>query len=144
MNDGGGGVAAPPMQHQNGHQQQQQPRLEAPQHWTAFKLLRDPTIKTQRGEMGGCKVYRYDGGCVVPDGAIPGQHTVQSVRDPRKPRFGFETTLDEPLMLHVPRFAIDDHYTGPVPMRIVTVFRHGVLTLISEQFQWNIYTLFVE
>ena len=48
---------------------------------------------------------------------------MQSVRDPRKPRFGFETTLDEPLMLSVPRFAIDDHYTGPVPMRIVTVFR---------------------
>jgi len=129
MNDGGVGAhqLAPPMtqvqQHHHGSAINNGPRLEAPQHWTAFKLLRDPTIKTPRGEMGACKVYRYDGGCVVPDGAIPGQHTVQSVRDPRKPRFGFETTLDEPLMLSVPRFAIDDHYTGPVPMRIVTVFR---------------------
>ena len=57
---------------------------------------------------------------------------MNSVRDPRKPRFGFETTLDEPPVLSVPRFAIDENYTGPVPKRIVTVFRLN--NNISQQF----------
>ena len=72
---------------------QHQQRQEAPVHWTAFKLLKDPTIKSHNGPP--FKVYRYDGSLVVPEGVIPGQNTVQSVRDPRRPRFGFETALDD-------------------------------------------------
>ena len=67
------------------------------------------------------KIYRYDGQYHDPD--HPSLHPIQTVRDPRRPRFGFEATIDELVDQPVPRFIIDDNYTGPVPPRIVTLFR---------------------
>ena len=39
------------------------------------------------------RVYRYDGHHHDPEGL--NMHPVQSVRDPRKPRFGFEATIGQ-------------------------------------------------
>lgn len=109
----------------------------APSQWTAYKLLKDPQIKN--GDVWGdrqsipyvpYRVYRYDGYQHDPEGL--NMHPVQSVRDPRKPRFGFEATIAEEFDLPVPRFAIDDNYTGQVPPRIVTLFRLN--NNISQEF----------
>lgn len=109
----------------------------APSQWTAYKLLKDPQIKN--GDVWGdrqpipyvpYRVYRYDGHHHDPEGL--NMHPVQSVRDPRKPRFGFEASIGEEFDLPVPRFTIDDNYTGQVPPRIVTLFRLN--NNISQEF----------
>ena len=47
----------------------------------------------------------------------------QLSRDPRPPRFARLGRHVEEVELAVPRFTVDEHYTGPVPPRMVTFFR---------------------
>ena len=62
---------------------------------------------------------RHDGVSFKPEG-YPGS-ILSNPRDPRPPTFGFSENK-EILDLPVPRFLVDQHYVGPVPPRMVTLF----------------------
>ncbi|KAG8140682.1 hypothetical protein E2320_003333 [Naja naja] len=80
--------------------------------WRNYKLIVDPMLKD-----GPHKIYRYDG---VHFSTNDSGHTpVKVVQDPRHRKWS--KTRD--LSLPVPKFKLDEHYVGQIPLKEVTFAR---------------------
>ncbi|ETE63605.1 Histone-lysine N-methyltransferase SETD1A, partial [Ophiophagus hannah] len=79
--------------------------------WRNYKLIVDPMLKD-----GPHKIYRYDG---VHFSTNVGHTPVKVVQDPRHRKWC--KTRD--LSLPVPKFKLDEHYVGQIPLKEVTFAR---------------------